>query len=164
MSKLWKNMSFTVGTLGVIGSFILADTYGKTIGLSFGGERDITKTITIFLFSIVSTLLGALTCYSISEYFETQNKILDKLKIIADNTRQVESNIKETVNSPIKVVANNEGINTTKVSTQSINDTKTYNDKVVPTISEGKIVCPSCGEKQKLGRTVCWHCGTKFDK
>lgn len=163
MSKLWKNMSITVGTLSVIGSFILADTYGKTIGLSFGSERDVTKTITIFIISIVSTLLGALTCYSIGEYFETQNKILDKLNVIADS-RQVESKIKETVNFPIKTVANNEGLYTTKVSTQSINDTKTYNDKIAPTIIEGQIVCPSCGEKQKLGRTVCWYCGTKFDK
>ena len=38
-------------------------------------------------------------------------------------------------------------------------------DVVQPVISQENsniIECPKCGFKQQVGRTVCWHCGVKF--
>ena len=32
------------------------------------------------------------------------------------------------------------------------------------TNNENQIECPICGMKQNVNRTVCWNCGTKFNK
>ena len=33
----------------------------------------------------------------------------------------------------------------------------------LPGENDNSVLCPLCGTKQNAGRTVCWHCGVKFE-
>ena len=59
-----------------------------------------------------------------------------------------------TINSaPTPKITTNETHNTSNVQCEAI----------AVACSDGSIICPKCGLKQRDNRTVCWNCGQKFE-
>lgn len=100
MKNLCKTLAYIELILGVIGSFILADTLGVKVNYkTYSIERDGGLTFAIFL----STMLCVVTLWAIlcafSEILENQETLLSR----SDNSVKPEANIKPICGLPTSV-------------------------------------------------------------
>jgi len=79
MEKFCKTLGTIILVTGVIGSFVMANIYGKSLYHSYA-IRDNNLTVMIFVCCFFSTLILFAIVYGIGSIIEKQNNILEKLE------------------------------------------------------------------------------------
>ena len=152
MSKLWSIFSIIVGTIGFIYSIILFGAAEFMVGMA----------------CLISTFFSSAILYSIGEYFYRNDRMQEMLLLIYQELK----NEKQKITS-YHEEGNKEGHNKRDLNKGDHNKEKDDRDIITeshkdvslvkPIIDGLTITCPRCNTIQRIGRSVCWECGTKFE-
>ena len=137
MSKLWSTFSIIVGTIGFLYGMILFSSCEFMGGIA----------------CLISTFFSSAILYSIGEYFYRNDRMQEMLLLIYQELKNEKRKMTSSHEEDIKV--------SDPMTTMTVNP---ENLSMIKPIMNGKtITCPRCNTSQRLGRSVCWECGTKFE-
>ena len=146
MSKLWSISSIIVGTIGFIYSFIL-----------FGAAEFMA-----WIACLISTFFSSAILYSIGEYFYRNDRMQEMLVLIYQELKDEKQTIPSSPEEGNKEGHNKGDLNKEEDNRNLITESHKDVSLVKPIIDGITITCPRCNTSQRVGRSVCWECGTKF--
>lgn len=157
MARVFRAVSFVIGGLGIIGSFLVANQ--PKVSSALTGKLETEFNFFIFLTALIGTILCALVFYGIGEILtnqgtllSAQNKILNKLEGL-----EREREKPQTPNTAAKTNAAAPVVSPLKTQEKPGNASGGYFSR-----SSGlPWTCRNCGTSNSPNRDICENCGKK---